>query len=381
MELMQAHNEWSRRPSEERFTSLPALHDHFKAIQDNSRNLIVANRSFKAVALDKEQLVIEMTTENGRNPVQVDTTHWSFGQLANLASAPAGYLRTLPAPIAAMNLNYGLHARREVEEVGTLLTRQSDGSVVIRAATGPKYGRIWNAEMVSSLMEIFGDGVTGRFRVPGEWGRAVTVTKENTTLYGSDKDVFTFLADEENRVENPDRRNGKSGTLARGFFARNSEVGDGVLELDSFLFDYVCGNRIVWGASGLQRIRIRHTASAPFKWREELIPALRKYEAGTTHGIEDALKDAKAARLGDAVDDFLTKHFGTPKLAEKIKLAHLADEGRPIESAWDAITGATALARDIPFQDDRLALERQAGDVFNMFAPTPRKRELILIDA
>jgi hypothetical protein len=384
MELMQAHREWSRRPAEERFTSLPALHAKLAQLRNNSRELVVANRSFEAVPLDGEQLVIEMTTANGREPVQVDTTHWSFGQLSGLASAPAGYIRTLPAPIAAMNLNYGLKVRREIEEVGTLLTRNDDGSVYIRAATGPKYGRIWNAEMVAAIMEIFGDGINGKFRIPGEWGQQVAITQDNTTLYGSDKDVFVFLCDEVNRIENPDRRDGKSGTLARGWFGRNSEVGDGMLELDSFLFDYVCGNRIVWGASGMQRIRIRHTASAPYKWREELIPALKRYENGSAVGIEDALRDAKAARLGDAVDEFLSKHFGTQKvgskLGEKIKAAHIADEGRPIETAWDVITGATAYARSLPFQDDRLTVERAAGDIFNMFAPAPRKREVITLN-
>ena len=381
MELMQANRQWSNRPADERYTSLPDMLAHFETQKANSRELVVTNRSIEAVALDKTTLALDFSTRKGGEPARVTPTHWSFGQLANLASAPAGYLRTLPAPIAALNINYGLQARREIEEIGTLLTRDDSGAVTMRAATGPKYGRIWNAEVIAKLIELFGDGITGKFRVPGEWGRKITVTKDNTTLYASDQNFFVFLADEENRIENPNRRDGKSGTLARGWFGKNSEVGDGLLEFDSFLFDYVCGNRIVWGAQGMQRVSIRHTASAPFKWVEQMVPALKRYAEGSAIGIEDALRDAKAARLGDAVDDFLAKHFGTTKLGDKIKCAHLADEGRPIETAWDAITGATAFARSIPHQDERVALERLAGDVFNMFAPTTRKREVITIDA
>jgi len=52
------------------------------------------------------------------------------------------------------------------------------------------------------------DSITGRkaARVPGEFGRRVTVTKENTTLYASDRDMFVFLADEENRMSRAARR-------------------------------------------------------------------------------------------------------------------------------------------------------------------------------
>ncbi len=39
-------------------------------------------------------------------------THWSFGQLASLVGAPASYLRQLPAPLAGVNLQYGLTSHR-----------------------------------------------------------------------------------------------------------------------------------------------------------------------------------------------------------------------------------------------------------------------------
>ena len=36
--------------------------------------------------------------------------------------------------------------------------------------------------------------------------------------------MFVFLADEENRIELPNRRAGRFGAFARGFFVWNSEV-------------------------------------------------------------------------------------------------------------------------------------------------------------
>ena len=47
--------------------------------------------------------------------------------MAGLAGAPAGYLRTLPAPMAADCLNYGVQIARDVEDVGVLVTTEESG--------------------------------------------------------------------------------------------------------------------------------------------------------------------------------------------------------------------------------------------------------------
>ena len=46
-----------------------------------------------------------------------------------------------------------------------------------------------------------------------------------------------------------------------------------------------------------------------------------------------------------------------------IELAHLVEEGRPIETLWDAATAVTAYARGVNYQDERVALERAAGKI------------------
>lgn len=61
-------------------------------------------------------------------------THWSFGQLAALVGAPAADLRQVPAPLAGINLQYGLTSHR-AEQVKTL--EIEDGRVELRAVTGP----------------------------------------------------------------------------------------------------------------------------------------------------------------------------------------------------------------------------------------------------
>lgn len=358
--LMQASRQWSSRPADERYTSLIDMQDHFHTVRNQSRNVVTATRRLHVVPKEDNK-GLEIVGPNG---YAYAPTHHAFGQLAQRAEAPAGYLRTLPAPIAADCVNYGLQYKRQVEDIGVLL--QKNGDSFVRAVTGPQYGRIWNADILDGLVDRFGDGVNGRFRVPGEFGKAVTVSKDNTTLYAGDRDMFVFLADEQNRIEIPNRRNGEAGALARGFFLWNSEVGDKTFGVATFLFDYVCMNRIVWGAQEYKQITIRHTAGAPDRWAEEMAPALTAYANSTTTSVVKAIADAREARI-DNLDDFLGKRFGK-KLVPVLNDIHMAEEGRPIETLWDATTAVTAHARSVKWQDQRVDLERQAGELLDLAA-------------
>ena len=133
-------------------------------------------------------------------------THWSFGQLCGLVGAPSGYLRELPAPLAGINMQHGLLNHR-AELIKTLETE--DGRVELRAVTGPDYGRIWDHELVSAVMRIAGNGTGDTpWKVPGvlDWATMthnpyVDVTKETTTLYASDRDVFLFLVNDTHPIE------------------------------------------------------------------------------------------------------------------------------------------------------------------------------------
>jgi len=237
--LTQASHQWATRPDDERFVSLSSMMAHFGRVRQESRAVTVPSKRINFIP-EPDNRGLQVTGPNGHGYAP---TNWAFGQLASLAEAPAGYLRTMPAPIVADCLNYGLQFKRQIEDVGILLQRNS--SDTLRAATGPNYGRVWNEDIVRTLTSRFGDGLSGDWRVPGEFGRAVEVTKANTTLYASDRDMFVFLADEVNRVQIPNRRGGLAGSAARGFFLWNSEVGSKTLGIASFLFDYACSNRMV----------------------------------------------------------------------------------------------------------------------------------------
>jgi hypothetical protein len=365
--LMQANREWSTRPEDERFTSLPEMYAKQIADKQASVAKVLDTRHVKLTPVDDGQKDHRGLALQGPTGALAAPSHWAFGQVCALAGAPAGYFREsmLPAPVVADCVNWGL-ANRSVEEIQVLVRKQDDG-LSLRAATGPNYGRIWNAQVTKALIDRFGDGATGQWKVPGEFSKDVVITKQNTTLFAGDRDMFVFLADEKNRIEIPNRRDGKPGTLARGFFVRNSEVGSATLDVTGFLFDYVCCNRIVWGAMDVKKISIRHTAAAPQRFLEEVMPAIRHYSESSTKTLMEAINHAKAARLESKVEEFLQSRF-TKSQVGGILQAFKEEEHRPIESLWDASVAVTAFAKRIPWQDERVKLEREGGKILDLAA-------------
>jgi len=361
--LTQCHHQWATRPDDERFVSLPAMRDHFQARRDRTKTPVISSRGLVVQAVQDNQGLVVL---DKKADVQMEPTNWAFGQLCQLNETPAGYMRELgnkrAAPLAAACLNVGIMTRG-VEELGIM--RYENGKTELECVTGPNYGRVWQNDVLDTLIPRFGDGVTGTWKVPGEFGRDVRVTKANTTLYAGDRDMFIFLADEKNRVEFQGRRPGVPGQLARGFFLQNSMHGKSTLKLSTFYFDYVCCNRFVWGAEGFQEIAIRHTSGAPDRWLDEVTPALEVYRNTPTTNIVNAIENARKAKITQDVDDYMAKLFGK-NIGAAMQAVHVTEEQRPVETLWDVVTAATAYAKGIQWQDKRVELETKAGSLLTL---------------
>lgn len=121
--IMKASHQWATRPDDQRFTSLDELVAHTRQMREISKAAVIPSRRIEAVAIEDDATQRGLAIMAGGNPTT--PTHWAFGQLAGQVGAPAGYLRSLPAPIAAAALNYGVF-RRPVEDTGVLV-RERDG--------------------------------------------------------------------------------------------------------------------------------------------------------------------------------------------------------------------------------------------------------------
>ena len=359
-------SEWFSRPDDERYLSLSELYASVKGRAEHSRTRTVESAAIRVEAHrdDPENLALILPEADA----PVAPTHWSFGQLASLVSAPAAYLRQLPAPLAGINLQYGLTSHR-AEQIKTLETE--DGRTELRAVTGPDYGRIYDHELVAAVQKIAGNG-TGdtRWKVPGtlDWSSGVynpmvDITKDTTTLYASDRDVFLFLVDDMNPIEAGKLSDGSPDLYFRGFYCWNSEVGAKTLGIASFYLRAVCQNRNLWGVEDFQEISIRHSKYAANRFAHEAAPALTRFADSSPRPFVEGIRAAReriVAHSDDDRTDFLRKRGFSKAETARIVETVLAEEGRPPESVFDFVQGITAVARSKPQQDTRLEMEGKA---------------------
>lgn len=122
-------SEWFSRPADERYLSLSDLYAAVRCRTERSRTRTVESAAIRIEASrdDAERLALMLPGSD----TPIAPTHWSFGQLAGLVGAPAAYLRQLPAPLAGINLQYGLTSHR-AEQVKTL--EIEDGRVELPGA-------------------------------------------------------------------------------------------------------------------------------------------------------------------------------------------------------------------------------------------------------
>ncbi len=361
-----ASSEWFSRPDDERYLSLPELYAAVRARAERATARTVESRAIRVEARRDDAEPLALIVPGREAPVL--PTHWSFGQLCSLVGAPASYLRDLPAPLAAVNLQHGLLSHR-AELIKTL--EAEDDRIELRAVTGPDYGRIWDHELVAAVMNIAGNG-TGdtRWKVPGvlDWATMthnpfVDVTKETTTLYASDRDVFLFLVDDAHPIEAGRLPNGDPDLYFRGFYCWNSEVGSKTLGIASFYLRAVCMNRNLWGVEGFEEISIRHSKFAAQRFAHEAAPALANFARSSPARFIAGVKAAReriVARKDEEREAFLRKRGFSKAETAKVIATVLNEEGHPPESIFDFVQGITAIARAKPHQDARLEIEGKA---------------------
>ncbi len=345
--LYEAHQQWASRPADERFSTLENLALHVRARRNSSREEVVNIRDLH-IAIEGEQGI----GLNHHHPTAL-FTHWAFGQLCTTVGAPARYLRTLPAELAGDCLRQGIS---KSSEKCRLLYRNfdeglsGDGSLKTAAFTGPTYGRIWDSDVIEALGEV----VSGS-------GWHVPESKHSlpSGLYASDRDVFAFMVSDEPPIEIGNAK------LGRGFFIWNSETGASTFGLTTFLYNYVCGNHIVWGAEEVNELRIVHREKAPDRYYREAIPILSRFveNRSVSDSVSKVVYRAMREKTGESIEDVLKwfepKSFTKREVTEAFTIGQ--SEGDDPTTVWGMVQGLTAYARTFKFTDSKVDLERRAG--------------------
>lgn len=356
---MRASNEWASRPSDQRFLTLDDLYAKVAARREISRTADVALDCMTVQPAEGGE--IALASASGVSGL---LTNWSFGQLCQRAKAPAGYLRTLPAELACIPLQWSLetHESTADESNDARILVAQNGATHVRAITSTTYGRIWDEQVVRAIRESVDPNV---WKVPSA-SYSAKDPKRATTLYASDRDVFIFLVNEENAIDADGEH------VNRGFYVWNSEVGNSSFGIACFTYDYVCDNRIIWGQKDFREMTIRHTAGGPHRFAEKAIPQLNAYAQSSGRVMAETIRAAKAREVGKdrkSVIDWMKARGFTAKVAGKAYEAAEADpRGYNPRSAWGLVQGVTDVAHDLPHTDTRLELEDRAGAILNDMA-------------
>lgn len=360
-------SQWFSRPDDQRFLSLAELH-HYTLETANASDVTTAQvTDLRVIAAADKPDSLRLQLADGR---QVRPSHWAFGQMCSMVKAPAGYLRELPAAIAGINLQYGITNYR-----GELMkTYQSKGgNLDLRAVTSATYGRIYDHELVGAVKSLVERDP--RWKVPGvinwtdqTYNPNAVVTRESTTLFASDRDVFLFLVDDRNPIEIGKLPDGSPDLVFRGFYAWNSEVGAKSFGLAAMYLRGVCQNRNLWGVEGYREFTFRHSSGAPARFMREAAAKLQQFADSGTQKLLAGVAAAKATLVADddeAAEDFVRKQGFSQTKAAEIVATVLQEEQHPARSIWDMVQGITAVARREGHQDARIDMERTAGKLLD----------------
>ena len=357
--LSTASAQWAHRPDDERYLTLDSLAQAVESRRARSTETRgVALEHFDVEASGKE--IVLYSKDAGVSASGAKLTHASFGQLCQRAAVPAQYLRKLPADLAAVNLSWSM-GQAEAQDAKLLLTAPTSGEGMadVRCLTSASYGRIWDADIVRAVQR----NCSPEWKIPAA-SYATRDPKRATTLYASDRDVFIFLVDDSRPIDVP---NEPDHMMFRGFYVSNSETMHGSFVLASFLYDYVCDNRNIWGIKNFNELRIRLTSGAPDRWLRDARPMLTKYLEAGTQETADVIRRAQETKLAENVkllrEKLAVLKFNKGQIQGAIDYAE-SMPGNPL-SLWNVEQGLTAVARDIPNTDDRLDVETRAGKLMS----------------
>ena len=224
----------------------------------------------------------------------------------------------------------------------------------IRSVHGVTYTRLWNTDLLDVINEFASD-----FTPP-----QTAMDDLSTGLYCGEQDLFAFMIDPTGWAEIDGQ------AFAPGFFVWNSEVGRRSVGMQTFWFQRVCQNHIVWDATEVVEFSRKHTANVrdaldEIRMMVEQLVAKRDQRRDSFAAV---MKKAMTERLGSDADE-VTKVLATKKLPrhlikDAMEIAR-AQGGFTIFSIVDALT---KLSQKVQHAGDRTELDVKVGQLLALAA-------------
>ena len=288
----------------------------------------------------------DMTLCLGGDGAELKANDWSFSQLCRMAGVSKDTLNKLSPKTASRALQETLP--RGNKPMQFLVTDET-----VRSIHGTAYTRLWNSELLAVIQEFATD-----------FGPPQAAATGGTGLYLGEQDMFCFLIDTEGWAE----INGEA--FAPGFFVWNSEVGRRSLGIQTFWFQAVCANHIVWDAVEVVEFTRKHTANVKDGLNEirRIIETLVRKRDERRDGFVDVLRKAMTVRLGDEADEVskVLKREGVPQGLGRKALEIAREQGAfTIFALVDALT---RLTQNVTYAGDRTELDQKVASLLALAA-------------
>ena len=269
--LTRARDELFRRLPDECFESLTDLWQHCQREKEQSTDVWKPPQDLCTRPVATSRLLLAYGEESG---AVYEMNDWSFSQLCKLSGVSKDTVNRLTSDTAARV--FGEMLPHEGNKPFQLYTRGDRP----RSIHGASYTRLFNADLLTVLREFATD-----FEAPpkGVGG--------GTGMYCGEQDMFCFLIDPAGWAEIDGQ------AFAPGSYTWNSEVGRRSLGIQTFWFQAVCRNHVIWDAANVSAYYLLFDSSAArfFTRKTQILRAMLRFSVSVSSGLLDSRSVGRGA--------------------------------------------------------------------------------------
>lgn len=339
--LTRANQELFRRQPDERFSSLDQLYQHCYGQHQASTDRWHLPGALRAVAghdPDTGAGRLELQTQEADSLLLND---WSFTQLCTLARVSKDTLNKLSPETASRVFQETLPGGTKPLQVYT----QGD---LARSIHGASYTRLHHVDLLNILREFATD-----FQPPQE------AEGGGSGLYCGEQDLFCFVIDPTGWVETDGQ------AFAPGLFLWNSEVGKRSLGVQTFWWQAVCKNHIVWDAIEVVEFTRKHTAHVHDSLSQvrHIIEALVAKRDQRRDGFVQVIRNAMRTHLGSDSEEVLKvlARHGIAKSLAKEAVETAQQQG--LLTIFAVVDALTRMAGRLQYAGDRTEADEKASSL------------------
>ena len=341
MNLTRASHELFRRTPDECFPSLSVLSQHCQWQKEQTQELWQPPKTLWAKPVSTERLVLAAGEDQA-----FEMNDWSFSQLCRLSGVAKETVNRLTSDTAGMVFRETLPRGDKPLQLFTLGDQ-------LRSLHAASYTRLFNADLLAVVQEFAVD-----FQPPPKGFNGAT------GLYGGEQDMFCFLIDPAGWTD----IGGEA--FAPGLFVWNSEVGCRTVGIETFWYQAVCANHIVWDAVEVVEFSRKHTANVHEALSEirRAIEALVQKRDHRRDGFVKAVERAMETALGSDAEEVLKAlgQNGIPRALAK-EAVEIA-EGKGRFTIFAMVDALTRIAGRQVNAGDRLLVDQKAAGLLSLAA-------------